>query len=189
MKIWTLRRVLAVSATLLATAATAILPAGSASAEDYEHGFSATVDQVLVNRYGGITVSGTLDCSEEVAAIYGGVANIPENTSVFVGKEWTATQYVGRNKVVTATYSSGIASVCFTNDPTMYYNDVTPPWSWETMYAFPVGGTQWVYSGTGKFTTGPIHVELTVTGDLTVGEDGHLFSSFSGWNVRTTKVR
>jgi hypothetical protein len=189
MKSLRLRRVVAVLATLLATAATAILPAGSASADFSEHSFSATVNQVLVNRYGGITVSGDLDCSEAVASIYGGVENIPADTSVFVGKSWTATQYVGRNKVVTATYDSGIASVCYTNDPTMYYNDVTAPWPWQTLYAYPVGETQWVYSGTGKFTTGPIHVELTVMGDLTVDGNDHLFVSFSGWNLRATRVR
>jgi len=189
MKSLRLRRVIAVSATLLATAATAILPAGSASADFSEHSFSATVNQVLVNRYGGITVSGNLDCSAAVADIYGGVENIPADTSVFVSKSWTATQYVGRNKVVTATYDSGIASVCYTNDPTMYYGDVTAPWPWATLYAFPVGETQWVYSGTGKFATGPIHVELTVTGSLIVGQDEHLFTSFSGWDLRATKVR
>ena len=183
------RKVIAVSATLVATIATALLPLGSASADFSEHSFSATVDQVLVNRYGGITVSGNLDCSAAVADIYGGAELIPADTSVFVSKSWTATQYVGRNKVVTASYDSGIASVCYTNDPTMYYGDVTPPWPWSTMYAYPVGETQWVYSSTGKFATGPIHVELTVTGGLTVGEDEHLFASFSGWDLRATKAR
>lgn len=181
-------RISKVLALALATAAL-VLPAGSASAETYEHGFTATVDLVQVNRYGGITVSGQLDCSAQVADIYGGAESIPANTSVFVSKSWVATQYVGKGKVVTASYDSGIASVCFTNDPGMYYGDVTAPWPWQTLYAYPVGETQWVYSPTGKFGSGMIHVELTVTGGLTVGEDDHLFASFSGWNLRTTRVR
>jgi hypothetical protein len=186
----------AVTATLLAALATTLLPAGSASAEDlgYEHSIGATVDQVLVNRYGGITVSGNLDCSAAVVEIFGDVESIPADTSVFVSKSWTATQYVGRNKVVTASYSSGIASVCFTNDPNMQYGDVAAPWPWSTLYAYPVGETQWVYSGSGKFATGPIHVELTIEGVplvITNGENTytHYFYDFSGWNLRATKVR
>jgi hypothetical protein len=178
---------------LVLAAGALVLPSGSASAETYEHGFTATADQVQVNRYGGITVSGQLDCSAQVAAIYGGAASIPDNTSVFVSKSWVATQYVGKGKVVTASYDSGIASVCFTNDPGMYYGDVTAPWPWQTLYAYPVGETQWVYSQTGKFGSGSIHVELTVSGELTVGEgegaDTHYFYDFSGWNLRTTRVR
>jgi len=183
-------RTAAATATAFLAAAAAVVPVGSATAADYEHSFGATVDQVLVNRYGGITVSGTLDCSAEVAAIYGGEELIPTDTSVFVSKNWTAFQYVGRNKVVTASYSSGIASVCYTNDPGMMNGDVTAPWSWSTQYAFPVGETQWVYSATGKFATGPIHVELSVDGtSLTVGEDTHYFYDFSGWDLRATKAR
>jgi hypothetical protein len=191
-----LRGVVAATATLIVALGAALVPAGSASAEDftYEHSIGATVDQVLVNRYGGITVSGTLDCSSAVVDIFGGAQNIPADTSVFVSKNWTATQYVGRNKVVTASYSSGIASVCFTNDPNMYYGDVTAPWPWSTLYAYPVGETQWVYSSNGKFGTGPIHVELTIEGVplvITNGEntDTHFFYDFSGWNLRTTRVR
>jgi hypothetical protein len=190
------RRVLAVSATLLATAATAILPAGGASAEDfgYEHSIGATVDQVLVNRYGGITVSGTLDCTAVVAEIFGGAENIPADTTVLVGKSWTATQYVGRNKVVTASYSSGIASVCYTNDPVFMQEAEVAPWPWSTRYGYPVGETQWVYSSNGKFATGLIHVELTIEGVplvITNGEntDTHYFYAFSGWDRRPTTWR
>lgn len=183
-----IRGLVATTATLVAALATTLVPVGSASAQDYEHSFSSTVDTVLVNRYGGITVSGTLDCSAEVAEIYGG--NIPADTSVFVSKSWVATQYVGRGKVVTARYDSGIASVCFTNDPGMYYGDTTAPWPWSTLYAFPVGDTQWVYSRNGKFGAGAIHVELTIDSvPLTVGADTHTFYDFSGWDLRASKVR
>jgi hypothetical protein len=185
-----IRGAVATTASLLAALAAVVVPAGQASADTYEHGFTATVDQVLVNRYGGITVSGQLDCSAQVAAVYGGSENIPADTTVYVGKQWTATQYVGRGKAVSASYSSGIASVCFTNDPGMYGGDVTAPWPWATLYGFPVGTTQWVYADNGKFAAGAIHVELTVDSvTLMVGEDEHYFYSFSGWDVRVVKVR
>ena len=185
-----LRGVVAATATLLAALGAAIVPAGGASAESYEHGFTTTVDQVLVNRYGGITVSGQADCSTQVAAIYGAPENIPSGTSVFVNAEWVATQYVGRNKAVTAEYHSGIAHLCYTNDPNMYYGDVTPPWPWATRYGFPVGDIQWVYASNGKFVTGPIHIEMTSSSvELVVGSDTHYFYSFSGWDVRATRVR
>lgn len=186
------RGVLATAVTFLATIAASTVPVGSASAENYEHSFGSTVDTVLVNRYGGITVSGTLDCTEAVADVYGGAENIPADTTVFVSKSWVATQYVGRGKVVTARWDSGIASVCYTNDPFVLswpgYGEA--PWPWSTQYAFPVGDPQWVYSSTGKFGAGAIHVELTIQSDpLTVGEDTHTFYDFSGWNVRAAKVR
>lgn len=192
MKNTRLRRAVAVSATLLATIATTVLPPRSASAEGYEHSFDATVDAVLVNRYGGITISGTLDCTAAVADAYGGAENIQADTTVFVSKSWVATQYVGRGKVVTASYDSGIASVCYTNDPAIMswpgYSEA--PWPWSTQYGYPVGGTQWVYSSTGKFGAGSVHVELTIESDpLTIGADTHYFYDVSGWNVRATKVR
>lgn len=191
-----MRGVVAVAAAFLAGLAVAITPVGSASAEDfgYEHSVGATVDQVLVNRNGGITVSGTLDCTAAVVDIFGGVENIPAQTTVLVGKSWTATQYVGRGKAVTASYSSGIASVCYTNDPAFMQEAETAPWPWSTRYAYPVGGTQWVYSSNGKFATGQIHIELTIEGVplvITNGEntDTHYFYDFSGWNLRATRVR
>lgn len=190
MKSMHIRGVVAAAASLFAALAAAIVPAGSASAENYEHGFTGTVDQVLVNRYGGITVSGQMDCSAQVASVYGGPENIPADTTVFVGKQWTATQYVGRGKTISASYSSGIASVCFTNDPNMYHGDVTPPWPWSTLYGYPVGTTQWVYADNGKFAAGAIHVELTLDSvELQVGEDTHYFYSFSGWDLRAARVR
>jgi hypothetical protein len=187
-----IRVVTAAVATFVAALATALVPVGGASAEGYEHSFTGTVDKVLVNRYGGITVSGTMDCTAEVAAIYGGEENVPADTTVYVGKQWTATQYAGRGKVITASYSSGIASICYTNDPAVMawpgYSEA--PYPWSTLYGFPVGETQWVYSDNGKFGAGAIHVELTLEGsELQAGEDTHYFYDFSGWNLRATKVR
>ena len=163
-----------------------------------------------VNRQGGITVNGTLDCTAEVADAYTwdpavpDAANIPANTMVLVGVHWEAYQFLGRNKVIRARYDPGIANPCFNNNPAV--GPVTAPWSWRTSYAFPVGTEQWVYSGDGKFAPGPIHIELVVEGVpfdvVTVVEsddetnhyvdtytDTYGFYSFSGWDMKAVKAR
>jgi hypothetical protein len=185
-----------------AAIASAVAPSGVATAADTEQAIYATVDLVQVNRMGGITVSGSLDCTEQVAAIYGGAANIPLDTMVLVNMNWDALQYVGKNKTVFAEYDSGIASICYTNlDPSLFpdWVDLVAPYSWDTRYAYPVGTVQWVYSRDGKFAAGPIHIELTASGGLSVYEEsdppgnGEWFDyylyDFSGWNLRATKVR
>jgi hypothetical protein len=180
---------MAATATLLAALATALVPVGGASAQDYETRFLATVDQVLVNRYGGITVSGTLDCSEQVAAANGGEEYVPNDTMVLVNANWTARQYVGRNKVVEATYLSGIAGPCYLKDSE---GVVHAPLSWKTQYAYPVGDTQWVYSPSGKFGSGAIHIELEVGNvgyPFAVGDDSYTLVSLNGWDLRATWVR
>lgn len=196
------RRLLAALVAVSAAVATVVAPSGSATAADTEQAISATVDLVQVNRAGGITVSGSLDCTDQVAAIYGGTGNIPDDTLVMVNMNWDALQYVGKNKTVFAEYDSGIASICYTNmDPSLFpdWVDLDAPYSWDTRYAYPVGTVQWVYSRDGKFAAGPIHIELTANGSLSVYEESdppgdgqwvdYYLYDFSGWNLRATKVR
>ena len=196
------RRLLAALAAVSAALAVTVAPSSSAAAADTEQAIYATVDLVQVNRMGGITVSGSLDCSDQVAAIYGGAANIPADTMVVVNMNWDAIQYVGKNKTVFAEYDSGIASICYTNmDPSMFpdWLDLDPPYSWQTRYAYPVGTVQWVYSRDAKFAAAPIHIELTVNGSLVVSEESdppgdpqdveYFLTDFSGWDLRANKVR
>lgn len=197
------RRLLAALIAVSAAIATVVAPWGSATAADTEQAISATVDLVKVNKVGGITVSGSLDCTEQVAALYGGdVESIPEDTMVVVNMDWTALQYVGKNRTVFAEYDSGIASICYTNmDPSLFpdWVDLEAPYSWDTRYAYPVGTVQWVYSRDGKFAAGPIHIELYSYGSLSVYEESdppgnggwvdYYLYDFSGWNLRATKVR
>jgi hypothetical protein len=160
----------------------------------HERTFPVTLTQVLVNRGGGITISGTLDCSAVVAEAYASAGlSIPEHTAIFVGVRWTATQYVGRAKAVTATYDPGIAHPCFNNDPALDV-PVVGPWTWSTKNPYPQGGEQWVYSTNGKFASGPIHVEVAVI----EAEDGYTFEvagetyslyHWSTWDVRAVKTR
>lgn len=196
------RRLLAALVAASAALAATVAPASSATAADTEQAISATVELVQVNKMGGITVSGSLDCTDQVAAIYGGLENVPADTEALVNVNWDALQYVGKNKTVFAEYDSGIASMCFTNkDPSAYpdWLDTDRPYSWQTRYAYPVGTVQWVYSRDGKFAAAPIHVELTVNGSLSVWEESdppgdpryvdYFLTDFSGWDLRATKVR
>ena len=187
---------MAVSAAL----ATVVVPSSSATAADIEQSIYATVDRVQVNKMGGITVSGSVDCTDQVAAIYGGdVDSIPADTIVVVNMNWDALQYVGKGKTVFAEYDSAIASICYTNmDESLFpdWVDLVAPYSWETRYPYPTGTVQWVYSRDGKFAAGPIHIELTAIGGLTVTEGSdppqdveYFLYDFSGWNLRATKVR
>lgn len=191
---------------VLALALALVVPSRPAAAYGmYEATFSATVTQVLVNRAGAITVSGTIDCTAAVLDAYrqvrGEDAAIPENTTVFININWDAAQNVGRTKVVSAQYRSGIAHVCFNNNPDIPTNaegtqhlSTTAPWSWATLYPYPQGSTQWVYATNGKFASGPIRIDLAVTADpegYTFEVDGVTFSLYhwSSWNLRAMRVR
>lgn len=196
------RRLLAALVAVSAAIATVVVPSSGATAADTEQAIYATVGLVQVNKAGGITVSGSLDCTDQVAAIYGGAEKIPDGTLVMVNMNWDALQYVGKNRTVFAEYDSGIASICYTNlDPSLFpdWVDLDAPYSWDTRYAYPVGTVQWVYSRDGKFAAGPIHIELNVYGSLTVVEESdppgdpqavdYYLYDFSGWDLRATKAR
>ena len=169
-------------------AALALLGAAAvpASATGYvEMSLDATIDEVLVNRTGGITMSGTLDCADVVTEAYGSA--VPANTTVFASVDWSAYQYVGKNKVVYAEYASGMASICYTNDASMAtYANV-----WRTTYPFPMGGTtQWVYSRDGKFTQGPVHIELRIAPVTFVYDDvEYAFYNLSGWDLKAVRLK
>ena len=169
-----------------------------------EHRFTQTATLVNVNRMGGIAVSGYLDCTQAwddmQAAIQQDASERHADLTLevrlsgsFVGPNFTATQYVGRSKVVTVTYSSGIARQCLVPG-------ISPPYPWTTLYGYPVGQPQWLYSSTGKFAPGPIHIEsegagvlLAQTFDAAHPELGPVDSysmdlySLSGWNLKAVR--
>lgn len=149
-----------------------------AHADTFEHSFTVAATQVLVNRYGGITVSGIIDCSAAVSDIYG--SSVPNDLSIYFGKNWRATQYVGRGRAINAEWNSGIATDC--SAPTFTA-------AWGTQYAFPSGATQWVYSSQGKFQAGAIHIEVWSDSEIQVGADTWLLAGWSGADLRAVKVR
>jgi hypothetical protein len=138
--------------TALALGAIAVAPgvAAPSRANAEDAAFTITVDRVFVNQFGGIQVEGTMDCTAAVVAAYPNDADRPD--MVLANPNWEATQYVGRTKVIRATYKSEIASPC-------YIKDEQGPYRWTTQTPFPDGQPTWLYSPDGKFGPGKIHVE------------------------------
>lgn len=146
-----------------------------------EKTFTLIADTVLVNKGGGITVSGTLDCTAAVEEAYEG-STIPSEFAVFTNVNWRATQYVGRGKVVTAVWESAVASVC-------YGSPFEGSGTWQTRYPYPSGAIQWVYSATGKFQAGTIHIEVWSEGEIPVGEDSYLLATWGGYDLKAIKSK
>lgn len=181
-------------------------------AQEYDHpvsgeyAFDMSATQALVNSAGGLFVAGQLSCpsatitqalSDAVQMAVNDGFTEADNASladgaVFANANWVATQYVGRTKVVTARYDSGIASPC-------YGFPGGPPYDWRTLYPYPVGGDQWIYADNGKFATGRIHVEIfgTASPTINVYNPSHdflaaytaVFYNTSGWDLRAARYR
>lgn len=154
-------RYVAVAATTAALATAAALTAAPAVGEDTNT--SVTVKDVVakVTRTGGLTVSGTMNCSAAVERAGG----VPENTHVMVNVTWTAWQSVGRKTMVTASWAGGgHADPCYKS-----YSPTNPetflPWntSWFNSSSTPY----YVFPSTGRFMKGMVHVDVQVVG----GED------------------
>lgn len=112
---------------------------------------SFTVDRVFLNRYGAITVEGSLSCDlaegDELASV----------DMVLVNVNWDAIQYVGRKTAIHASWDSGIATPC-------WQNGSPGPFTWKTLYSYPQGGVQWIVGQDGKFGTSTIHIDADASG-------------------------
>ena len=152
-----------------------------------ERSFVVVADTVLVNNMGGIWVGGSMDCTAAVVEAYPIEADRPD--MVLVNPNWEAYQYVGRTKVIHASYGSGIASSCYINPE---LGQGSCPCRWGTNSPFPVGLPQWVYSLDGKFAPGRIHIEVTGYGGWAVGgsEDfPYSLWSFSQYDLKAVKAK
>lgn len=139
---------------VVAIAAMGAPPAASDVAVDQEqHPNVFTVQQVLVNKGGSITISGRIDCTEAMTTW--ALVDDPAGGSV----SWTARQAVGRKGVVSAHYEPAIATLC-------YVPGVAPPYGWSTNPPFTSPEIWWIAPDVGgKFTAGPIHVEARFVGE------------------------
>lgn len=179
--------------------ASVLVPAASASA--IPNGMTATVNKVLVSRLGGITVSGTMNCKAAVDAYYADLnETVPDNLTVLVTVQWTATQPVGRNKSVTATWRAEHLNPCYNSNPDISGAELCPvapvPCSWITSFQNSSDTPYYVYPTNGKFAPGPIHVDLTTEGSNYIFIDGVLQDgvsidvfSVTGFNLRAVRVR
>ena len=170
------------------------------------YGTTVTVDQALVDKLGGITVSGTADCSAAVKAYYGDQnLPVPQNLTVQVNINWTAYQPVGRNKTVAATFYSNHLIPCYNsyNFPNPNYPPVCggdkPPCRWITSNYNSTLTPFYAYSLNGKFAPGPVHIDFW-NGSEYIMQDGVFLGGqeddglidtfiFTGFNLRATRVR
>ncbi len=170
------------------------------SASAAPNGMTATVSQVLVNRLGGITASGTMNCTNDVTAYYAGVGQqVPANLTVVTGPSWTATQPAGRHTSITASWNPDHANPCYNTNPSIPGAELCPagapaPCSWITSHFGSSDTPFYVYATNGKFVPGPIHVDLiTTTGYVFINGvlQDYTIEVFSatGFNLRAVRVR
>ena len=141
-----------------------------------------TVTRVRVNRMGGITVEGRVDCTQAVAE-WGQSGSVAR-----VNIDWTARQPVGRRSAVTAHYDSAIATIC--HDPANT-NPLLPPYPWYTHPPITDPSIWWVYPANGgKFAAGQIHLDVQATGgswSSSPGADQYLLSGMIQWDGKAVK--
>ncbi|MGI9117377.1 MAG: hypothetical protein ACR2JV_07055 [Gaiellales bacterium] len=147
-----------------------------------QHPQLLTVDRARVNRSGGITIDGRVDCTQAVLMWgQGGSA-----ASVHVA--WTARQPVGRKSAVIGRYDAVVASMC--HDPAGG-DPLTPPYPWITSPPITQAVTWWVFpSPGGKFAAGPIHVDVQVTGgswSASPGADRYILTGTVQWDGKAVK--
>lgn len=134
-----------------------------------------TVTQVRVNKSGGITVEGKINCSQAVME-WG-----QQNAMAAVHNDWTARQPVGRKGVVTAHYSAAIMQSC--HEP-----GKTGPYTWATHPPITSSAIWWVYPDSGgKFVAGKIHIDAQATGgsfSSSPGADQYLITGATQWDGR-----
>jgi hypothetical protein len=144
------------------TAALALASVGLTAAPAVSEGEDvwATVTDVVatVSRTGGITVTGKINCAAAVALwAQSNPSGLPPQSQVMVNIDWTAYQATSRKRMVTASFGDDIMSPCYDSDnPTAYM-------AWTTNHA---GSSKdfYVFSDTGKFVKGPVHVDVIVNG-------------------------
>ena len=157
----------------------ALLTFGAVDVE--QHPQLLTVTRVRVNRLGGITIEGKIDCTQAIAKWGQSAFEAGVNVS------WKARQPVGRKGAVTAHYDSVIATLCY--DPL----DTTPatPYPWATHPPITSPAIWWVYPDTGgKFTAGKIHVDVQVTGapwSTSPGADQYILTGVTQWDGKAVK--
>ncbi len=166
-------------------------------AQGVPYGITVVPTQALVDRLGGITISGTSDCTTEVRAAFPG--GIPDKLTVAVGVNWTAYQPAGRRTMIHASFAANMAKPCYNR-----YAAFGPrcgggagPCPWITSN-YSSGDTPfYVYSLDGKFVRGWVHVDVEVEGGA-VFFDGVYQESLSeafrdmftlaGYNVRAVRA-
>lgn len=192
-------------ATLAATAAAALTllaggaPVATAALPSRDW---ITVDQVLVNRLGGVNVSGQVSCAGAYDKLVNGQLSYQDENGNWApipvpadddrvnlaanSDEYTVSQAAGRKAMIVVSHGSSQMSPCFAQDPGIDPGGMTwPDWvqcsadgtscRWETMhysYDRDALGPLFDYSPNGKFKTGNVAVEASSIGLLVMVHHG-----------------
>lgn len=122
-----------------------------------------------VNRTGGITVSGLVNCRQAVERYEADNGPLPDGSTVNVAYDWVARQPLGRKGgYLVATFASSRLTAC--------YKTATPDadFAWDSS-PYGMATPIFVYSDLGKFTKSTVHVDVTVYGGY--DPDGEQFAN------------
>ena len=163
---------------MLILVGTTVAFAGPVAAQDASP--TLTVDKVLVNRTGGVTAMGMVDCSAAVADFWRGIENVPDGTVVLVNVSWTAYQAAGR-RTLRADLVDTQASPCWANttqdvDPgrcKASASGILSPCRWDSGN----WGSDGYQYGNGTFKPGTVHLHTVLEGGYYATDaDGNLVS-------------
>lgn len=152
-----------VAAAIAACALPALVLAPAAASVEPEPNVFAEVTGVVakVNRTGGITVSGEVTCraAVELWKTQNEEEVLPEGI-LNVGYGWIARQPLKKGAYAVAEFGSSHLTACY---DTSLSTPAEQVYSWDST---PYGMTSpiYVYSQIGKFTKGPVYVEVTFDG-------------------------
>lgn len=127
-------------------------------------------DTAVVNKTGGLTVSGTMSCADAVNDFdwsrFSGDANTPPaNLTAALNVNWDAYQPVGRKTMLQAGYDSEHKDTCYNTNQKPPFGpscgtDLTARCPWLTSSYNSTSLPFYIYSSAGKFAPGALHVDI-----------------------------
>lgn len=151
-----------IAAAVAACALPALVLAPTATSVATEPNVFAEVTGVVakVNRTGGITVSGLVTCRAAVEKWEAENGQEAPEGVLNVGYSWVARQPLKKGAYAVAEFDSSHLTACYDTSASAPAEQVYP---WDST---PYGMTTplYLYSETGKFTKGPVYVQVTFEG-------------------------
>jgi hypothetical protein len=146
-------------------AGTAVITPAAAEESPPENAFADVYGiSAQVNRTGGISVSGLIDCHQAVERYEADNGPLPPGSVVNVAYDWVARQPLGRKGgYLVAGFGSSHLTACHKTATLDPVSPAVVEFAWDsTPYGMvtPV----FVYSDLGKFTKSIVHVDVTMYG-------------------------
>jgi hypothetical protein len=146
-------------------AGTAVITPAAAEESPPENAFADVYGiSAQVNRTGGISVSGLIDCHQAVERYEADNGPLPPGSVVNVAYDWVARQPLGRKGgYLVAGFGSSHLTACHKTATVDPVSPAVVEFAWDsTPYGMvtPV----FVYSDLGKFTKSIVHVDVTMYG-------------------------